>query len=141
MKIEIGSYEAKTKLPELLRQVKTGKSFTITNRGKAIADLVPSLSAGNVIFPLSASFTPSPRTGITATIADLIGEAGAFPKGANDDGIDMLAYAVNRYLTSEEGAALAALAAGTPDLRQIQDQREVADGLATMAGALRGPAF
>ena len=45
MKIEIGSYEAKTKLPELLRQVKTGKSFTITNRGKAIADLVPSQGA------------------------------------------------------------------------------------------------
>jgi len=45
MKTEIGSYEAKTKLPELLRQVKTGKSFTITNRGEAIADLVPSLSA------------------------------------------------------------------------------------------------
>lgn len=45
MKIEIGSYEAKTKLPELLRQVKTGKSFTITNHGKAIADLVPSTSA------------------------------------------------------------------------------------------------
>jgi len=43
MKIEIGSYEAKTKLPELLRQVKTGKSFTITNRGEAVADLVPSL--------------------------------------------------------------------------------------------------
>ncbi len=42
MKIEIGSYEAKTKLPELLRQVKAGKSFTITNRGVAIADLVPS---------------------------------------------------------------------------------------------------
>ena len=45
MKIEIGSYEAKTKLPELLRQVKTGKSFTITNRGEAVADLVPSLGA------------------------------------------------------------------------------------------------
>jgi len=44
MKTEIGSYEAKTKLPELLRQVKTGKSFTITNRGEAIADLVPSSS-------------------------------------------------------------------------------------------------
>ncbi len=42
MKIEIGAYEAKTKLPELLRQVQTGKRFTITNRGKAIADLVPS---------------------------------------------------------------------------------------------------
>ena len=42
MKVEIGSYEAKTKLPELLRQVKSGKSFTITNRGEAVADLVPS---------------------------------------------------------------------------------------------------
>ena len=45
MKIEIGSYEAKTKLPELLRQVKSSKSFTITNRGEAIADLVPSAGA------------------------------------------------------------------------------------------------
>jgi prevent-host-death family protein len=43
MKIKIGSYEAKTKLPELLRQVKSGKSFTITKRGEAIADLVPSV--------------------------------------------------------------------------------------------------
>ena len=46
MKTEIGSYEAKTKLPELLRQVKAGKSFTITNRGKAVADLVPSSGVG-----------------------------------------------------------------------------------------------
>ena len=45
MKTEIGSYEAKTKLPELLRLVKTGKSFTITNRGVAVADLVPSHGA------------------------------------------------------------------------------------------------
>jgi prevent-host-death family protein len=44
MKIEIGAYEAKTKLPELLRQVQAGKKFTITNRGKAIADLIPSES-------------------------------------------------------------------------------------------------
>ncbi len=42
MKIEIGAYEAKTRLPELLQQVKAGKQFTITNRGKAVADLVPS---------------------------------------------------------------------------------------------------
>ncbi len=42
MKIEIGAYEAKTRLPELLQQVKAGKRFTITNRGKAIADLIPS---------------------------------------------------------------------------------------------------
>jgi prevent-host-death family protein len=45
MKIEVGSYEAKTRLPELLRQVKAGNSFTITNRGEAVADLVPSLGA------------------------------------------------------------------------------------------------
>lgn len=41
MRVEIGSYEAKTKLPELLRQVRNGKSFTITNRGEPIAELVP----------------------------------------------------------------------------------------------------
>ncbi|HXN07434.1 MAG TPA: type II toxin-antitoxin system prevent-host-death family antitoxin [Nitrospiria bacterium] len=45
MRIKIGSYEAKTKLSKLLRQVKEGKSFTITNRGEAIADLLPSASA------------------------------------------------------------------------------------------------
>lgn len=42
MKTAVGSYQAKTRLPELLRQVQSGKSFTITNRGDAVADLVPS---------------------------------------------------------------------------------------------------
>jgi len=42
MTIEIGVYDAKTKLPEILRRVEAGESFTITNRGRAIADLVPS---------------------------------------------------------------------------------------------------
>lgn len=45
MKTEIGAYEAKTHLPELLRQVKAGKRFTITHRGEAIADLVPAEAA------------------------------------------------------------------------------------------------
>ena len=45
MSTEIGSYEAKTKLPEILRRVESGEMFTITNRGKVIADLVPSKSA------------------------------------------------------------------------------------------------
>jgi prevent-host-death family protein len=39
---EIGSYDAMTKLPEILRRVEAGESFTITNRGKPIADVVPS---------------------------------------------------------------------------------------------------
>ena len=41
---EIGSYDAKTKLPEILRRVEAGESFTITNRGKPVADVVPSLN-------------------------------------------------------------------------------------------------
>jgi prevent-host-death family protein len=39
---EIGVYDAKTKLPEILRRVEAGESFTITNRGKPVADVVPS---------------------------------------------------------------------------------------------------
>jgi prevent-host-death family protein len=42
---KVGSYDAKTKLPEILRRVEAGESFTITNRGKPIADLIPSRSS------------------------------------------------------------------------------------------------
>ena len=45
---KIGSYDAKTKLPEILRRVETGEAFTITNRGKPIADLIPSKSASQL---------------------------------------------------------------------------------------------
>ena len=45
MNIEISSYEAKTKLPELLRGVQTGNRYTITLRGEPVADLVPSESS------------------------------------------------------------------------------------------------
>ena len=33
MKIEVGAYEAKTNLPELLQGVQAGKQYTIMNRG------------------------------------------------------------------------------------------------------------
>ena len=80
MKIEIGSYEAKTKLPELLRQVKTGKSFTITNRGEAIADLVPSQRArvkdkGAAAEKLKAFMLADPVRGVN--IKELIEEGRA----------------------------------------------------------------
>lgn len=39
---EMGSYEAKTRLPELLRRASQGQSFAITVHGKAVADIVPS---------------------------------------------------------------------------------------------------
>ena len=41
MNIKIGSYEAKTKLPELIRGVQAGNHYTITLRGEAVASLVP----------------------------------------------------------------------------------------------------
>ena len=44
-KENIGSYEFKTKLSEILRRVRAGESFTITNRGKPVADLLPSKTA------------------------------------------------------------------------------------------------
>lgn len=42
---EIGSYDAKTRLPELLRDIAEGRAYTITLRGHPVADLVPSASA------------------------------------------------------------------------------------------------
>lgn len=37
----IGAYEAKTHLPRLLREVEAGRSFTISVRGKPVAELRP----------------------------------------------------------------------------------------------------
>jgi antitoxin (DNA-binding transcriptional repressor) of toxin-antitoxin stability system len=45
--IEVGSYEAKTKLPELLRGIQAGNRYTITLRGEAVADLVPAAQNKN----------------------------------------------------------------------------------------------
>jgi prevent-host-death family protein len=39
--ITVGSFEAKTKLAELLDKVEEGEEVTITRRGKAVARLVP----------------------------------------------------------------------------------------------------
>ena len=41
MGITVGSFEAKTKLAELLDKVEAGETVTITRRGKAVARLVP----------------------------------------------------------------------------------------------------
>ena len=38
---EIGSYEAKTHLPRILREVEAGKSFIITRNGKPVARIEP----------------------------------------------------------------------------------------------------
>jgi len=51
----LGSFEAKTHLPQLLERAAQGEEFTITKHGKPVARLVPPLavkSAPNVHTPL-----------------------------------------------------------------------------------------
>lgn len=45
MSTEVGAFEAKTKLAEILRRVAAGERFTVTNRGRPVADIVPSRGA------------------------------------------------------------------------------------------------
>ena len=47
MSTAIGAYEAKTRLPELLRAVAGGETFVITHRDRAVAQLVPMPQAGD----------------------------------------------------------------------------------------------
>ena len=44
---EVGSFEAKTHLSELLAAVEAGETVTITRRGKAVAQLVPVRRTGS----------------------------------------------------------------------------------------------
>jgi prevent-host-death family protein len=44
MYTKIGSFDAKAKLSEILREVQQGQRYTITLRGRPVADLVPSAS-------------------------------------------------------------------------------------------------
>ena len=41
----VGSFEAKTHLPQLLERAARGEEFTITKHGKPVARLVPAVSA------------------------------------------------------------------------------------------------
>jgi len=40
---EIGAFDAKEKLSELLRELSQGQRYTITVRGKPVADLIPTV--------------------------------------------------------------------------------------------------
>ena len=41
MPTEIGAFEAKTKFSEILRKVELGEHFTVTRRGKIVAEINP----------------------------------------------------------------------------------------------------
>ena len=43
----VGSFEAKTHLPQLLERAAKGEEFTITKHGKPVARLVPPLAANS----------------------------------------------------------------------------------------------
>ena len=45
---EIGIHEAKTHLSRLLKRVENGESFSITNRGKVVAVMVPPCEIGQI---------------------------------------------------------------------------------------------
>jgi prevent-host-death family protein len=47
---EIGAFEAKTKLSELLEQVARGRTYRITKRGRPVAELRPVSAAGRPRF-------------------------------------------------------------------------------------------
>lgn len=78
---EIGSYEAKTHLPALLRRVEQGERIVITRHGRPIAELVPpgpAVGAGprDAIAALKR-FGDGRRLGGKLTIRDLIDEGRA----------------------------------------------------------------
>ena len=41
----IGTFDATSNLTEILKQVALGQSFTVTNQGKAVADITPAYAS------------------------------------------------------------------------------------------------
>ena len=77
----VGSYEAKTHLPQLLERVERGETITITRHGKPVARLVPAVAAVSraqiaATIAAMAAFQEqeAPSLGEKITIRDLIDE-------------------------------------------------------------------
>jgi len=79
----VGSFEAKTHLPQLLERVAKGEEFTITKHGKPVARLVPAVptkpppDVKQVIDDLKA-FSKGNTLGTGLTIRELIEEGRRF---------------------------------------------------------------
>ncbi len=78
MNIEVGSYEAKTKLPELLRGIQAGNRYTITLRGEPVAELLPADGRKNADAAAAVddmlSFMQAHRSVVGIDLKDLINE-------------------------------------------------------------------
>jgi prevent-host-death family protein len=77
----VGSYEAKTHLPQLLERVEHGETITITRHGKPVALLVPAVASTprpDVAAAIAAmeefQKQEGPIVGPKITIRDLINE-------------------------------------------------------------------
>lgn len=79
----VGSFEAKTHLPQLLERVAKGEEFTITKHGKPVARLVPAATGKpkpdvrQVIAELQA-FSKGNKLGKGLTIRQMIEEGRRF---------------------------------------------------------------
>lgn len=79
----VGSFEAKTHLPQLLERVAKGEEFTITKHGKPVARLVPATptklkpDVKQVIEELKA-FSKGNTLGDEITVRDLIEDGRRF---------------------------------------------------------------
>jgi prevent-host-death family protein len=74
---EIGAFDAKAKLSELLREVREGHRYTITVRGEPVADLVPTESAAktDALAAVAALRAFKKVRGVTSSdIAEMIAE-------------------------------------------------------------------
>lgn len=76
--VQVGSYEAKTRLAELLRRVENGERILITRHGHPVALLVPpsgvpETTAARAVEELGA-FGQGRRLGPDLTLRDLIEE-------------------------------------------------------------------
>ena len=77
----VGSYEAKTHLPQLLERVEHGETITITRHGKPVARLVPAVAipprpdvAATIAAMTEFQEHEAPTLGGKITIRDLIDE-------------------------------------------------------------------
>ncbi|MCY4041316.1 MAG: type II toxin-antitoxin system prevent-host-death family antitoxin [Gammaproteobacteria bacterium] len=65
----VGSYQAKTRLPELFRQVEQGERFTITRRGLPIARIIGVKDTQSVIDRIRTSRARRPLVSVKELIA------------------------------------------------------------------------
>jgi prevent-host-death family protein len=75
--MEVGAYEAKTHLPDLLKRVARGERITITRRGKPVAELRPVAKADRTalreaLAKLDESRARLRRRGVKITKRDIL---------------------------------------------------------------------